>query len=398
MKITDVRTTMIAVPFARFGEFRPVTMWYMTRHASIHCITYIDTDEGITGIGTQGDQHTIMNLIRPQLIGKDPFDIEKIEDELGGPGLGGRWRLISTDTLAAVDGALWDIVGKACNKPLYKLWGGKVNDPIHVRYWLDCQSPEKQVEEARKAVARGWKALKIKLGTDPDTDIERMKALREALGDNIELCFDINGGYPLNVAINTLKKMARYNPAAVEDPVPCIWPYDAGSLENMADIRKMTGIPIEAHSHGPNCEEFVMALVNKRAADTLHLNVSFVGTILECRRLCAIAEAGGLTVTGQSTASELGPRNALLLHLYTAERTFKGTNDNSTHFLEPPSGDIIKNEFRVVNGTLRAPEGPGLGVELDEEKVAKYHELYLSSEKYRKHEPGLGRKDSYLWF
>ena len=91
---------MVAVPFARFGEFRPVTMWYMTRHASIHCITYIDTDEGITGIGTQGDQNTIMNLIRPQLIGKDPFDIEKIEDELGGPGLGGRWRLISTDTLA----------------------------------------------------------------------------------------------------------------------------------------------------------------------------------------------------------------------------------------------------------------------------------------------------------
>ncbi len=115
-----------------------------------------------------------------------------------------------------------------------------------------------------------------------------------------------------------------------------------------------------------------MELVKKRAADTLHLNTSFVGSILECRRLCAVAEAGGLTVTGQSSASELGPRNALLLHLYTAERSFQGTNDNSTHFLEPPSGDIIKNEFRVENGTLKVPEGPGLGVELDEEKVQKY--------------------------
>jgi hypothetical protein len=247
MKITDVRTVMVAVPFARFGEFKPVTMWYMTRHASIHCITYVDTDEGITGVGTQGDQQTIMNLIRPQIIGKDPFDIEKIEDELGGPGLGGRWRLVSTDTLGAIDGALWDIIGKKCGQPLYKLWGGKYNAPIYVRYWLDCQSPEKQVEEARKAVARGWKAFKVKLGTDPKMDIARVKALREALGDDIELCFDINGGYPLNVAINTIKKMAKYNPAAIEDPVPCIWPYDAGSLDCMADIRRITGIPIEAH-------------------------------------------------------------------------------------------------------------------------------------------------------
>ena len=83
IKITDVRTKMVAVPFARFGEFRPVTMWYMTRHASIHCITYIDTDAGVTGIGTQGDQQVIMNAIRPKLIGKDPFDIEKIENEEG---------------------------------------------------------------------------------------------------------------------------------------------------------------------------------------------------------------------------------------------------------------------------------------------------------------------------
>ncbi len=135
MKITDVRTKMVAVPFARFGEFRPVTMWYMTRHASIHCITYIDTDEGITGVGSSGDQDIIMNLIRPRLIGKDPFNIEKIEnEELGGLGNGARWRSIPNDTMAAIDGALWDIIGKASGQPLYKLWGGKVNDPIHVRY------------------------------------------------------------------------------------------------------------------------------------------------------------------------------------------------------------------------------------------------------------------------
>jgi L-Ala-D/L-Glu epimerase len=397
IKITDVRTTMVAVPFARFGEFRPVTMWYGARHSSIHCITYIDTDAGITGIGMQGNQDMIMKQLRPLLIGKDPFNIEQNENALGGP-LGGWQRVIPTDTMGAIDGALWDIIGKACNQPLYKIWGGKVNAPIHCRYWLDCQSPEEQVKEAKKAVARGWTAFKVKLGADPVDDLERVKALREALGDKIELCFDLNGSYPIGVALNTLKKMAQYKPASIEDPVPSVWPYDSGCLENMADIRKVTGIPISAHNHGPNCQEFIMNVINKRAADTLHLNISFAGTILECRRLCAIAEAGGLTVTGQSSAAELGPRNALLLHLFTAERSFKGTNDNSTHFLEPPSGDIIKNEFRVVNGTLKVPEGPGLGVELDEEKVAKYSELYKSDPKWRKQLPGLGKKNSYLWF
>lgn len=398
MKITDVRTTMVTVPFAIFGKFAPVTMWYGTRHASIHCVTFIETDAGITGVGTDGNQDIIMNEIRPKLIGQDPFDIETLEQGLSrsiAAHILGRWE-IDTWTMVAIDNALWDIIGKACNQPLYKLWGGKVNAPIHVRYWLSCKSPEQQAAEALKAVERGWKSFKIKLGTDPKTDIERVRAVREAVGDDIELCFDINGGYPLHVALKTIKKMAKYEPASIEDPVPNSWPYDPGSIDNMADIRKITGIPIEAHSHGPNCSEFVMTLINKRAADAVHLGLQFVGGVMEAKRVCAIAEAGGLIVTGQSSAAELGPRNALMLHFITSERAFKGTNDSSTHLLEPPSGDIIKNEFRTIDGTLRVPEGPGLGIEIDETKLEHYHQVYLSGD--YQHTSGLGRKNPYLWF
>ena len=139
-----------------------------------------------------------------------------------------------------------------------------------------------------------------------------------------------------------------------------------------------------------------MTLINKRAADTVHLGLQFVGGILEAKRVCAVAEAGGLIVTGQSSAAELGPRNALILHFITSERAFKGTNDSSAHFLEPPSGDIIKNEFRTVDGTLRVPEGAGLGIEIDKEKLEYYHKIYLSGN--YQHAPGLGRKNPYLWF
>jgi len=385
LRITDVRTVMVTVPF-----HEPVEMWYQRRSASIHPVTFIETDEGITGVNTEGDEYTIMNLLRPKLIGRDPFDVEKVEAELGGA-IRGRWE-IPPNSMAAVDGALWDIIGKSCGKPLYQLWGGRFNEKVHVRYWMSCKSPKEQAAEAVKAVGRGWKAFKIKLGTDPEMDVERVKAVRDAVGSHVQLCFDINGGYPIGVAINTLRRMARYEPAYVEDPVPNHWPYDSGSLEAMADVRRITGVPIEAHSHGPNCLEFARLVVEKRAADAIHLNVSFTGGVLEAKRVCAVAEAGGLIVTGQSSAAELGPRNALLLHLITSERTFKGSNDSSTHHL---TGDIIKKEFKTVNGTLTVPEGAGLGVEIDEKKLKKYHEINRSG--LYQHEPGLGRKNMHLW-
>jgi L-alanine-DL-glutamate epimerase-like enolase superfamily enzyme len=403
MKITDVRVTQVTVPFAKFGKFAPVSMWYMTRHSNYGtCVTFIDTDEGITGvstqnvIGTAGTPDVIMNQIRPLLIGQDPFNIEKIEMDkrIGGGGV--TVPKFGTKTVAAIDIALWDIIGKACNKPLYKLWGGKIHDPIHVRYWLCDLPPKEQAAEALKAVEAGFKSFKIKLGHDPKIDVECAKAVREAVGDDVELNFDINGGYPLSCAMRTLPKIVKVaEPASIEEPIPNSWPWDQASLEGMAELRKIVGVPIEAHSHGPNVEEFVRLLIEKRAADAFHTKPGFSGGILQCKRLCAMAGMGGIKVTGQSSAAELGPNNAAILHWITSTREFTGTNDSSTHLLEPPSWDIIKNEFRIINSTLKVPKGPGLGVEIDPEKLKKSEKLW--EEKKYPHEPGLGRTNTYLW-
>lgn len=396
MKITDVRTTLVTVPFAKWGKFAPVTMWYGTRYSDYkRCVTFIDTDEGITGVGTQGRRDVIMNEIRPKLIGWDPFQISIIERSEREGGAGITTRRFGTRTVAAIDGALWDIVGKACNKPLYKLWGGNIHDPIPVRYWLCCGTPEAMVEEAVKAVERGWRSFKVKLGTDPKVDVERVKALREAVGYDIELNFDINGGYPLSCAMRTLKKMARYDPASIEEPIPNTWPWDQASIEGMAELRRIVGIPIEAHSHGPNIEEWVRLVVEKRGADSLHLNLSFIGGVMQAKRICAMGMMAGIRSTGQSSAAELGPRNALILHWITSTPAFTGTNDSSTHLLEPPSGDIIKKEFRTVNGTLKVPEGPGLGVEIDPEKLKRYEEIAKTGQ--YKPGPGLGQTNKYYW-
>jgi len=412
MKITDVRTTKVTVPFAKFGEFAPVKMWYMTRHSNFQkTVTWIDTDEGITGIATGGDQETIMNRIRLKIIGMDPFDIPRIErDDPGNPydvlsyfsveEEREKWGGVTTRrygfaNAAAIDCALWDIIGKKCGQPLYKIWGGNYHDVINVRYWLSCDTPEAMADEAIKAVEHGWRAFKIKIGTHPDEDVERVKAVTEAVGEGVELNFDVNGGYSLSCAMRTLKKIARYEPASIEEPVANNWPWDHHSIEAMAFLRKTLGIPIEAHCHGPNIEEFVRLLVEKEAADFFHTRPGFAGPVMQCKRLIAMAAMGGIRATCQSSAAELGPMNAFMLHWIASSPEFTGTNDSSTHFLEPPSWDIIKKEFKTVNGTLKVPEGPGLGVEIDPEKLAKSEELARQG-KYP-HEKGLGQRDKYYW-
>jgi L-alanine-DL-glutamate epimerase-like enolase superfamily enzyme len=388
VKITDVRVVCVTVPFATDGQLRPVTMWYGTRYASRHAIVFLETDEGVTGIGEaeEPDAHVLETVVKPRLLGQDPFDVERITNTQRG----GLMRGVPVGAINAVDMALWDLIGKGCGEPLYRLVGGKLHDKVRCRYWLCVRSPEEQADEVARAVARGWRAFKIKLGTDPATDVARVRAVTEAVGDEVELGFDLNGAYSLPTAIRTLKRMERYSPAHIEEPIP------GWDLDGMVELKRHVDVPLEAHySSGPNTRRYVLELVTKRAADLIHLNPIQIGGLLESKRLCAIAEAGGIPVTGQSSCAELGPHNAFLLHWITSTPGFTGTNDSSTHHLEPPSGDIITEPFRTVDGCLTPPERPGLGVEVDDAKLARYHQLWLTGE-YR-HVGGLPRTDTYYW-
>ena len=389
MKITNVRIVNVSVPFAVFGKFKPMTMWYATRYSTNHAIVFIDTDKGITGIGETWDRNASeVEAIKPKLIGLDPLEIDNITS-ISLDRSRSILRGVSPTVISAIDCALWDIMGKVTNKPLYILLGGKVNEKVHVRYWMCEKSPKEQAVEALKAVERGWKAFKIKIGVDPREDIETVKAIREAVGDEIELGFDINGSYSLPTAIRTLKKMEKYNPTHIEEPI------NAQNFKGHVELKKHTDIPIEFHYNGPLKLTDAMELVNTRAMDLLHLNLMQNGGIIHCNKLCAIAEAAGIPVTGQSSAAELGPGNAFNLHWITSNASFTGTNDSSTHLLEPPSEDIIKNEFRTENGCLTVPEGPGLGIEIDEAKLEKYNKIWLLN-KYPV-EPGISRTNTYLW-
>ncbi len=390
LKITDVRSVCVSVPFAVFGRFQPMTMWYGTRSATNHAILFIDTDEGITGVGETWDrnEYEILHTVKPRILGVDPLDIERIT-AISVDRSRGLLRGVDPSTISAVDCALWDILGKACNQPLYRLLGGKVNARVRCRYWMCEKAPNEQAAEAVQAVERGWKAFKIKIGVDPSRDVACVRAVREAVGDEVELGFDVNGSYSLHTALRTLKRMERYAPHHIEEPIPAL------DFRGHADLKKRTNIPIEYHYNGPLRLSDAMELIRLGALDLLHLNPMQNGGLLYCNKLCALAEAAGIPVTGQSSAAELGPANAALLHWITSNPAFTATNDSSTHLLEPPSGDVIQDEFRTEDGCLTAPEGPGLGIDIDESKLQRYHHLWVTGN--HQPQPGLPRTDTHYW-
>lgn len=384
MKITDVRAVQVAVPLAYFGNYEPVTMWYGTRYASRHAIVFIDTDEDITGLGACRDDTVglVLNTFRPRLIGLDPFDIRNIETLTKNLNPGGR-----PDGVAAIDHACWDIIGKACGKPIYRLLGGRVHEKVRCEFWECNRTPERLATDVEKAMELGWKAFKIKIGVSPAADVACVKAAREAAGDGIELGFDVNDAYSVPSAIRAIKKMERYDPSYIEQPIPS-W-----DIVGLAEVKRHVEVPILCHSfYVTKDKKSVLEFVEKRAAEMLNINPDYMGSLLYCQEVCAIAEAGGIIAKAQSSAAELGPANAGLLHLVTATPAFTTTNQNSSHLLEK-SGDVVTKPFITRDGCLTAPEDPGLGVEIDEGKLNQWHKAWLEG-KY-KSEPGLPRSDTY---
>jgi len=392
MKITDVDIVPVAVPLDLFGNYEPVTMWYATRYASKHAVVFIKTDEGITGLGTcnihgavPGDtSESLLHLFKQKLIGQDPFNIRKIEDLTKRISAGRR-----PDAVAAVDCACYDIMGKAAGVPVYKLLGGKVHDKVRVEFWECCKSPEAIAADIKRAIELGWNAFKVKIGTDPPTDILRVKAAREAAGDGIELGFDVNDAYTVPTAIRTIKKMEKYDPSYIEQPTPS-W-----DIDGLAEVKAHVDVPIVCHSfYVTKDKRSTLELVEKNAADMLNINPDYMGSLLYCQEIAAIAEAGGIIAKGQSSCAELGPANAGLLHLVASTPAFSTTNQNSAHHLEK-SGDVITKPFKTIEGCINVPEEPGLGVEIDKEKLDQYHEAWVKG--LYTHEPGLGRADIYYW-
>jgi L-alanine-DL-glutamate epimerase-like enolase superfamily enzyme len=268
---------------------------------------------------------------------------------------------------AAVEMACWDIAGKAANQPLYALLGGKVRDRCEIK--LVCSGPDAATtaKMAEGAVKQGFTTVKLKTGfaSGVASDVERVAAVRAAVGPDVRIVIDSNAGWTVPDAIRALRLMEPFDLLFAEQPVPQQDP------RWMAEVRKHSVAPIAAHESLFTLWDATRA-VAFGVADVWAITPSTHGGLIPARKIMAIAEANGIGCLVGSTL-ELGISTASLLHLGVSTTVLDGQRYPSDIIgpLYHPV-DIIEETFEVKAGQIAPPEGPGLGVTLSTSALERF--------------------------
>lgn len=337
-------------------------------HTSPFAIVRVFTDEGIVGLGEvsctpgwSGEDHvTACHLIRtylePALVGRDPLDIARLSALMA--------RVLANNpfTRAGVEMALWDILGRAANLPLYRLWGGGHRDSVPTKFSVSGREPKEAARIASWAVEQGFTAMKVKVGGDVGEDMARVEAVRQAIGPQVLLGVDANGGWSPWMAAQAVDRLAEFGIAFVEQPVA------RGRLEAMAAVRRRTSIPILADESVETSLD-ALDLIRGGAADAVSIYAGKGAGLSMAREIMAVASAAGLGATIGSNA-ELGIATAAMTHLGMVLPRGAPESlpcDILSVFLYEDM--LVREPLDIVAGRATPPVGPGLGVELDEERL-----------------------------
>jgi L-alanine-DL-glutamate epimerase-like enolase superfamily enzyme len=378
MKITGIECIPVAIPFSK-----PMKMGGGTASVSEAVVVKIHTDEGITGICETGDtslwymgesqdsiMYNITRIFGPQiLLGEDPFNIERIIARMD------KAARTNNQSKAVIDYALHDIMGKALGVPVYKLLGGLSNPKIPLAFVMSSGTPEEVAEEGRCLIEAGFKALKLKVGAHTiEEDIEMLAALRQAVGSDIKIMTDTNGGWHYFDALRFLKGASKYNLFLAEQPVPW-W-----DIDGLARLRRKVDMPVLADESAAELNDLTK-LIERDAVDGFFLKVPKAGGIHKSQKFVAIAQSVGLIVMcGCMIDTSLGAAaNAQFLAatewMGRIEQESIGPlnmfNVYSTAGIAPEN-DLALKPIRYEGGCLYPPDGPGLGVELNEDALRKY--------------------------
>jgi muconate cycloisomerase len=381
MKITKIETIPIRLPTRRAHQWAS-----LTTPIGVYVILKLHTDEGLVGLGEApvlkdwgGDHgkyfgetpqttvHIINDILAPALTGQDPGRFESIHALMDKAVKGYPY------CKAAVDAALYDLVGKTLGVPAYQLLGGLVRARVPIAHSLGLMEIDKAVDEALQAKAEGVKTIKLKGGVDHKRDVALVKQMRKAMGPDLSMCVDANQGYSsAKVAVKIIKAMEEYNLLYMEQPVE--------GIDQMAEVTRRVDTPIMADESAWTPED-VIEIAQKRAADMVSIYTTKPGGLFKAKKVAAVAEAAGLQCNVNGSV-ETGVGNAANIHLAasTGVVTYACVVPVSTPKGKGKGGiagiyyqdDIIQEPFDYSDGDVIVTSKPGLGIELDEDKLQHY--------------------------
>lgn len=360
MRITKIHTRLMRIPFTEVLR----AAYGARTHASYLLVT-IETDEGVTGYGEHDGlfyetaEAFIHAELKPLLIGEDPLQIEYLAHRTEHFLL---WNTFAAYPLSAIDMALYDIKGKVMGVPAYELLGGQYRTKMDVTGLIHLHDVNEDVTSAVRLVESGHKVLKIKVGFELDKDMERLSAIRDAVGTRIPFRIDPNMAWSPKTAIRWIRRMEKLNLQWVEQPVPS-W-----DIEGMVEVARAVDTPLSADESCMTVRD-AWRLAEARAVEVFNVYLTESGGITRAKEIVAIANAAGIAcVIG--TWGEGGVGQAAVLHLVASSRNFQHASDTAYGLVKD---DYLTEPFTFDSeARLTVPQKPGLGVELSPEKVERY--------------------------
>jgi L-alanine-DL-glutamate epimerase-like enolase superfamily enzyme len=363
MRISEVLLSSLEIPMKRtFATSRA------KQDVAKHVIVQLFSDDGLVGIGEGAPRPHISGetvesaflliekYLAPLLVGKDPTDIAAIHREMD--------RIIELNPAAkcAIDLALYDLLGKRFGVPVYELLGGRTKDSLHINGTCDIQAPGLVSEALRRILKDGFRySIKIKIGTDPATDVERVRLAREAIGQGIDLIADANQGWDVATAIRVLRKIDDFDLQVAEQPV--YW----RDLSGMAQVTSAVRSSVMADESVWSSHD-AMQIIQMKAARMLNIKLIKTGGLHDAHKIATMAQGANMRCMVGCTL-ETSILCAAQAHLAMA-------SENIVYIDSLTPGEFLAEDpAQGLNWTgdlVVLPDKPGLGVELKEATMSKY--------------------------
>ncbi len=356
MRVTDVGVTVVEVP--QIAPIAPYRSHVRSSSTTMSAIVRLETDEGLVGWG----EHNVNFLpdvsgasmqadARAWMIGRDALNLQAFHQDCR----------LDTRLKSGIELAMWDLKGKALGVPVVELLGGTIRAEVEVAACMGIQTYQRAGEIASFYVEQGFGSLKTKAGSDMQEDLEMVRGVRDAVGDRLKLRIDPNRAYSLDEAIELGRRLEEYELEYLEQPIM------AEPLTDAVRLRSETKTPIALNESVVDPAS-VWEILEAGAAEFILPDTHIAGGIWPCVEIGHLGHAAGVPCI-MHCGHDLGPKTAAMVHVAAACPAYSLGNDSTYFGLED---DVTIDPFVIADGKIAVPEVPGLGCDVDPEKLEKY--------------------------
>ena len=367
MRVTSVDIRVVSVPFTHPETWRFGRLWGLT-----NAIVEVHTDAGITGIG-EVPGSPLIGMVRDALeatsawiIGEDPMKVRQFLRRASDRGWH-HYPYIGNAAAAGIEMALWDICGKALGCPVHQFFGGldTENVPFYWYIWVTDRQPDTARQQAAEGVARGFKTMYIKIGFDLQSDLALARAIRDEVGDDIALRVDANEAWTAFEAIDAVQRFEDVGLEFLEQPI------DMHDIAGMVDLRTKSRTRIGANQSVWQPWQ-VPEVLARRAGDVIVTDQHQLGGLVPFRDAAAMCEVANVPII-KHAFGDLAITTIAATHVLG---TLASPQLGHQQYLTILEHDLLATRVEFVDGGIPVPTGPGLGIELDQEAVRFYEDVY----------------------